>query len=110
MKWNFFALLSVAVGIAGFALILRAKEFDMPPDTQTLRQGPGVESAAMCTACHSPDYLATQPPMPRAFWKAEVTKMIEKYGAPIPTNQVDTITDYLVATYGKKDTTKTAAK
>lgn len=105
---NFFALLAVALGVAGFALILRAKEFDMPPDTQALKPGPGIESAAMCTACHSPDYLLTQPPMPRAFWKAEVTKMIEKYGAPIKTNQIDAITDYLVATYGKKDTASAA--
>lgn len=110
MRRNFYALLAVALGVAGFALILRAKEFDMPPDTEALKPGPGIESAAMCTACHSPDYLWTQPPMPRAFWKAEVTKMIEKYGAPIKTNQVDAIADYLVATYGKKDATKTAAK
>ncbi|HWF18067.1 MAG TPA: hypothetical protein VG754_02320 [Verrucomicrobiae bacterium] len=104
-----FGVLAVALCLVGFVLVIRAKEFDMPPDTQTLKPGPGVDSAAMCTSCHSPDYILFQPRFTRTVWKAEVTKMIQKYAAPIPTNNVDQIVNYLTVTYGKEDATNAAA-
>jgi sulfite dehydrogenase (cytochrome) subunit B len=109
MRRKILASLAVALCVAGFAILLRAKEFDMPPDTQSLKPGPGVDSAALCTACHSPDYIAFQPRLTRTVWKAEVTKMITKYAAPIPTNNVDQIVNYLTVTYGKEDPATNAA-
>ena len=43
---------------------------------------------------------ASQPPMPRAFWKGSVQKMQQKYGAPIPDEQVEAVVDYLTKNYG----------
>lgn len=75
----------------------------LPPETVRLKPGPGVEVAAgNCLLCHSCDYIATQPPMDRVAWTASVQKMREKYGAPVATNQVETLVNYLVKTYGKE--------
>jgi sulfite dehydrogenase len=38
--------------------------------------------------------------MQRAFWKAEVAKMQQKYGAQIPDAQVEPVVDYLTKNYG----------
>ena len=73
----------------------------LPDPVVTLRPGSGQEVAlANCLICHSTDYIATQPPMPRKFWEAEVKKMREKYGAPAPESAVPALADYLTATYG----------
>jgi hypothetical protein len=51
-------------------------------------------------ACHSADYIAMQPPKKgKAFWEAEVTKMIKTYGAPINEADAKVIADYLAQTY-----------
>ena len=55
-----------------------------------------------CTACHSADYIQTQPHGPKFkkdFWQAEVTKMIKVYGAPIDDADAGKIVEYLTATY-----------
>lgn len=52
-----------------------------------------------CVACHSPDYLTTQPPhMGAAFWTAEVAKMRTVYGAAIPDDAAAAIAAELAAT------------
>jgi sulfite dehydrogenase (cytochrome) subunit B len=74
--------------------------YQLPPETAKLKPGPGVETAAVCTACHSADYISTQPPgKGKAFWQGEVRKMIKVYGAPIPEDDVAVIANYLAATY-----------
>lgn len=79
----------------------------LPAETAVLRPGKGLELAqANCLICHSPDYIQTQPPMPRKFWEAEVKKMREKYGAPTPEETVPTLVDYLAATYGAPEAKK----
>ncbi len=67
----------------------------------TLPAGEGRDVVeANCIACHSYDYVTTQPPhMGDAFWHAEVTKMVEKYGAPIEPADRKVIGDYLARTY-----------
>jgi cytochrome c551/c552 len=85
------------------AAVSRAElvKIDLPVETATYRKAPGSEVAnSQCLTCHSADYAAMQPPMSGTFWKAEVEKMAAKYGAPIPTNQVDTLTAYFTANYG----------
>lgn len=73
----------------------------LPPETAVLKPGPGAELAqANCLICHSAEYVATQPPMPRKFWEANVKKMIEKYAAPTPPDITAALVDYLVASYG----------
>ena len=74
--------------------------YQLPPETAQLKPGPGVETAAVCTACHSADYISTQPPEKgKAFWQAEVQKMIKVYKAPIKEDDAATIANYLAATY-----------
>ncbi len=95
---------SIAILLIALALSLPAADaWKLPADVPKFRAGPGVEIAAVnCILCHSSDYLSTQPPMERAAWLATVNKMREKYGAPLPTNQVDRVVDYLAGAYGKK--------
>src|ERR1700722_567409 len=96
-------LLSLLVAVC---LLARAAEtkFSLPPETARLKAGPGVELAtAQCSLCHSADYISTQPRLARTVWKAEVTKMQQKYGAPILTNNIDGLVDYLTGAYGKDD-------
>ena len=78
-------------------------QFVLPPETAKFKFAPGVEVAmANCAICHSADYISTQPRMTRAQWTANVVKMQQKYGAPITTNQVDRLVEYLVKSYGKE--------
>lgn len=74
--------------------------YRLPDETAELKPGPGVESAQVCRACHSADYISTQPSkMGKAFWGAEVQKMIKVFKAPIPEADAATITDYLATNY-----------
>ena len=82
-------------------------EWKLPPETVELRAGKGRESVAgQCVVCHSVDYVTTQPPLARAAWAATVEKMRAKYGAPLPTNAVPPLVDYLVTAYGKPHSKK----
>ncbi|MBM4250576.1 MAG: cytochrome c [Deltaproteobacteria bacterium] len=94
--WIALALMLVTEGVKANVAI------SLPEESAVYRNGPGVDMAnAYCMGCHSADYVLTQPPgMPRAFWTAEVKKMKEVFGAPVPDDQVKGIVDYLVNTYG----------
>ncbi len=77
--------------------------YKLPDETAAFKPGPNLEVVqSNCTACHSADYVSTQPRGPKFkkdFWQAEVTKMIKVYGAPIDDADVGKIVDYLAATY-----------
>jgi hypothetical protein len=92
----------VASGLLAPAADSTVVRIELPTETATYRPGPGVEKAqALCISCHSAEYVATQPPMPRKFWEASVKKMKEKFGAPLP-DDTTALVDYLTNTYGKK--------
>ena len=98
----------VAFGVAltgAGAAWAAARSYELPDETVAFANGPNVDAALEnCTACHSDDYIITQPrdfPDPRAFWTAEVTKMQHVYGAPVADADVPAIVDYLVQTYGQ---------
>ena len=93
-------------GIGGSALSeadAKPVSYKLPNETATFKPGPNVEVVQNnCTACHSADYIQTQPRGPKFkqdFWRAEVTKMIKVYGAPIDEGDVGKIVDYLTQTY-----------
>ena len=96
------ALLTLAL-TAGLASVTAAPiAYQIPEEVAAFKPGPNLEVVqGNCAACHSSDYIATQPPMKdkKAFWQAEVTKMIKVYGAPIEDADVGKIVDYLAATY-----------
>ena len=77
--------------------------YKLPDETAAFKPGPNLDVVKNnCSACHSADYINTQPRGPKFkkdFWQAEVTKMIKVYGAPINDADVGKIVDYLAATY-----------
>ena len=77
-------------------------EYKLPEETAALKPGPNLEVAQNnCTACHSNDYIKTQPIMKskKDFWQAEVVKMIKVYGAPIDDADIPKIVEYLTSAY-----------
>ncbi|WP_275199605.1 cytochrome c [Bradyrhizobium sp. CSA207] len=88
---------------AGFGSVTAAPvNYQLPDEVAAFKPGPNLEVVqGNCGACHSADYISTQPPMKnrREFWQAEVTKMIKVYGAPIDDADIGKIVDYLAATY-----------
>jgi mono/diheme cytochrome c family protein len=76
--------------------------YDLPAEAATFPPGPNLETVKNnCTACHSADYIFTQPRGPKFgedFWRAEVSKMIKVYGAPIAEADIPKIVEYLTAT------------
>jgi len=92
----FLTLFSCAALFSAFGL-----DIQLPPETAAFKQDNSAEFAnGQCLTCHSVEYVIMQPPMPRTFWKATVQKMQQKYGAPIPDDQVEAIVDYLTKNYG----------
>lgn len=96
----------VVLTVTGYGLAaVSAKpiSYKLPDETAALKPGPNLEAVQNnCTACHSADYIKTQPQGPKFkkdFWQAEVTKMIKVYGAQIDDADVGKIVDYLAATY-----------
>src|ERR1051325_10658350 len=104
-----FGLRISALLLGCLSLTAAVVKIDLPPETASFKPGPGAELAnGQCLICHSVDYVTMQPPMPRAFWAAGVKKMREKYGAPLPDEQVEPMVNYLVTNYGI-DTNKTSS-
>jgi hypothetical protein len=104
---KFFIVTGATLLMGGLTSGAVERRFKLPPDTAKLKPGAGVEQATSnCLLCHSADYISTQPRLDRAGWLSEVNKMREKFGAPIPTNRVDALVDYLTLNYGKADPKK----
>ena len=93
--------LAFAAGIG--AVTAAPVNYQLPDEVAAFRPGPNLEIVqGNCTACHSSDYIKTQPrgeKFKKDFWAAEVTKMIKVYGAPIEDADVGKIVDYLTANY-----------
>ena len=101
-----FALAAAASPVA------RAIEITLPTEKLRLTESPlpgATLAAAFCYMCHSAEYSLYQPPTsPRAYWKNTVLKMQKTFGAPIPDDAIDPLTDYLVKTYGAERSTTSA--
>lgn len=50
---------------------------------------------ANCTACHSAEMVLAQPPLAKATWQAEVTKMVKVYKASVDETDIPAIVEYL---------------
>ena len=97
-------LATAAIAALSFGSVTAAPvNYTLPEETAVFKPGPNLDVVQNnCTACHSADYINTQPRGPKFkkdFWQAEVTKMINVYGAPIDDADVPKIVDYLAATY-----------
>ncbi len=108
-------LLAVAAGGAAWTLMDR----DAGPDVVAARMEPvsyqlpeeaipaeladaGAEIVVNnCTACHSLEYVTTQPRgMGEKFWHDEVTKMVKVYGAPVEPADAEAIAKLLGERFG----------
>ena len=95
------AFVIAAAGMTG----INAKPlgYKLPDETVTFKPGNNLDVVQNnCMACHSADYVKTQPHGPKFkkdFWQAEVTKMIKVYGAPIDDADTGKIVDYLTENY-----------
>ncbi len=92
-----------ALGLSISPLLAAPMSYKIPQETAAFKPGPNLDVVRNnCTACHSADYINTQPRGPKYkkdFWQAEVTKMIKVYGAAIDDADVGKIVEYLAATY-----------
>jgi cytochrome c5 len=68
----------------------------------TLKDGPGKDAVERnCSVCHSLDYIPMNSPfLDRAKWDATIKKMAGPYGAPLVTEDIPAILDYLAKNYG----------
>lgn len=107
MKSTLFFLALIAVN--GFAM-----EIDMPPETAVYRPVdlPGYQLVQKnCIACHSAQYVLTQPPdSSRTYWLETVYKMEKKFGAPIDEKEIPAMVDYLVRQSSEARGQKTVKK
>ena len=90
-------LLTLTALAAAFATSSYAEEQPV-----NLKAAPGLDQVeGNCGACHSLDYIEMNSPfLNAAGWKAEVTKMIKAFGAPISEADAKAIADYLAKNYG----------
>jgi len=100
----FAALSTCALLVSGADMTLaKPVGITLPTETATLKKASGggyQKTENNCGACHSLDYISTQPPgKGKDFWTAEVTKMINVYGAPIDEADRPAIIDYLASQY-----------
>ena len=98
-----FSALAAVAALSSAAANAAPVSYTLPDETAVFKPGPNLEVVQNnCTACHSADYIKTQPhgeKFKRDFWQAEVTKMIKVYGAPIEDADVGKIVEYLAAVY-----------
>ncbi len=89
--------IALAAGLALAAVPAAAQEGG------ALKKAPGLDLVENnCGSCHTLDYIRMNSPfMDEKVWQAEVTKMINAFGAPIEQADVKPIVEYLVKYYGK---------
>jgi mono/diheme cytochrome c family protein len=69
---------------------------ELPSSDGPFPPGTGADIAnSQCLSCHSAGMVLTQPPLKKEEWRAEIMKMRSAYGAPIPDDQVDGLSEYL---------------
>lgn len=97
------SLLAAGTLMTALSVAAAPVTYSLPDETASFKPGPNLDVVqGNCGACHSSDYIATQPQgagFKKDFWQAEVTKMIKVYGAPIDEKDVPKIVDYLATTY-----------
>lgn len=76
---------------------------DLPASDETFPAGVGAEIAgSQCQICHSAGMVLTQPPLKKGEWRTEILKMRTAYGAPIPEDQVEVLSEYLKNINGRE--------
>lgn len=94
-------IVSIILMMVAVSVQAKPRSIVLPEETTSFVEAPGAETTRNnCLACHSADYIATQPPKKgKAFWAAEVHKMIKAYKAPIEPADAEAIIKYLGENY-----------
>ena len=108
-------LLAIAAGGAALTLLdrddvpaivaarMEPVSYQLPEETLPAElSDPGAEIVVNnCTACHSLEYVTTQPRgMGDKFWTDEVTKMVKVYGAAVEPADAEAIAKLLAERFG----------
>ena len=97
------AVLALPSAQAKTRIVLKPVEVELPQSDRALPEGQGREVVlSNCFTCHSAGMILTQPPLPKATWEAEVTKMRNVYKAQVDDKDVPAIVEYLTAVKGPK--------
>jgi mono/diheme cytochrome c family protein len=82
---------------------------DLPAGGVAFPAGKGSDIAdANCLICHSVGMVLRQPPLTVAEWSTEIKKMKTSFGAPIPSDQIDGLAQYLANINGRPSDAKPA--
>ena len=75
---------------------------ELPVSSEIFPSGPGADVAdSQCLICHSAGMVLRQPPLTKEEWRAEILKMRSAYGALLPVDQVDALSEYLQRINGR---------
>jgi mono/diheme cytochrome c family protein len=76
---------------------------DLPTSQISFPPGNGsVIANAYCLICHSAGMVLRRPPLTQDEWTAEINKMRNAFGAPIPADQVQALAQYLRSINGRQ--------
>jgi hypothetical protein len=101
----------IVLGVASMPFVARAAtpfelkpvKIDLPDSDKMFPDGPGSDATNNhCLACHSADMVLNQPALSKQAWTTEVTKMINAYKAPVASEDVGPIVEYLAGLKGAK--------
>jgi|SRR5690606_10513155 len=94
---------AAAVTLLGAAALAQPMAIELPfGETPAELADPGAQVVVgQCSACHSLDYITTQPRgKGAAFWRDSVTKMINVYQAPIAPEDAEAVAKVLAERFG----------
>jgi len=74
---------------------------ELPVSQAQFPPGKGAEISGQCLICHSAGMVLRQPPLTLDEWIGEVNKMRSAFGAPLPSDQVQALAEYLHAINGR---------
>jgi mono/diheme cytochrome c family protein len=94
---------AAAATLLGAAALAQPVTIDLPfGEVPAELADPGAQVVVgNCSACHSLDYVTTQPRgKGAAFWRDSVTKMINVYQAPIAPEEAEAVARVLAERFG----------
>ncbi|MBO9581129.1 MAG: cytochrome C [Sphingobium sp.] len=99
-----FATLAVAASLVGVACGARPVTYALGAETTPPAELAGADAEVVrnnCTACHSLDYIVTQPRgKGDQFWRDAVNKMITVYKAPVEQPDANKVAEILAKKFG----------
>jgi sulfite dehydrogenase len=105
-----FGLALAGAVLAAMAPAAAQRTITLPPETAAYLKSelPGYQLVLRnCIGCHSAHYVQMQPPtLARVYWENTVKRMKKPFGAQFPDEDVATMADYLVKTYGNERAAK----